>query len=190
MSPMPPPRIPDTSSHSSSEEGSQQAPTIGSDRVLDKDLDMVHDRNCKVPNGWTFLTSKHPGCWGYSLGLFFCSGICKRRPGLSDAGTDAFSSLLDFEALRSLVRLLVAPPTPLFFFHRNSRKLCRKRMILPRNIQFFRCFLPGFSMMLCGQFPSNSPATAMWHCVETGSEVDLNGKLNHEEKKALLLRRR
>ena len=45
---MPPPRIPDTSSHSSSEEGSQQAPTIGSDRVLDKDLDMVHDRNCKV----------------------------------------------------------------------------------------------------------------------------------------------
>ena len=52
---MPPPRIPDTSSHSSSEEGSQQAPTIGSDRVLDKDLDMVHDRNCKARMVGRFL---------------------------------------------------------------------------------------------------------------------------------------
>ena len=54
---MPPARIPDTSSHSSSEEGSQsqQAPTIGSDRVLDKDLDMVHDRNCKVRMVGRFL---------------------------------------------------------------------------------------------------------------------------------------
>ena len=27
------------------------------------------------PNGWTFLSSKHPGCWGYSLGLFIFSRI-------------------------------------------------------------------------------------------------------------------
>ena len=52
---MPPPRIPDTSSDSSSEEGSQQAPTIGSDRVLDKALDIVHDRNSKVRMVGRFL---------------------------------------------------------------------------------------------------------------------------------------
>ena len=54
-SPMPPPRIPDANYHSSSEEGSQQAPIIGSDRVLDKDLDMVHDKNCKGRMSGRFL---------------------------------------------------------------------------------------------------------------------------------------
>ena len=70
---MPPPRIPDTSSHSSSEEGSQQAPTIGSDRVLDKDLDMVHDRNCKVRMVGRFLLRNILAVgdilWAYSIPL-------------------------------------------------------------------------------------------------------------------------
>ena len=72
------------------------------------------------PNGWTFLTSKHPGCWGYSLGLFEKSislqGIAlncwsnSRAKPPSRASWDNFKAFLFLDLLILLFYLLPVMP--------------------------------------------------------------------------------